>query len=530
MEIRMEQPTYPAVFAGIGFHNSEAGMYRLMSERFFHEKIAKCYREISPGFMRCFGGFSDWSREAMDDFCEYYQKMQAVTDTPIYMVPGRGKIHFSDAEIEDYCNQVAEKLAYLIREKKVRHLAYYCFSNELAQVTMGHLISRLPLFGQYQEQLYRAFQNHGLNIGLLATDAANDWSSLDWAMQNLDIYTKDYCGHYYEHDHTPKDASFYQDWYERCKMYADKASRKDKHFILGEYGITNANLKICGASASDACSFFENPQQNTELLGVMQAEMVIGAVNAGVFAMGFWTYCDYPDPVNGPSDCDEYMKMWSRYEPYLGGGINHRYNRWGLIPFENHFDEIPRPVYWCLAPIMKYLKRNSQILSVQGDSESVHACAVRTRENRISTVVSSRLDHECDITLRFPESGKNSYRVYRYLESAPPINRFGDLQAPSETLSAENGVVTLSMPANSVAVVTNDYEEKAHSVCAEGLALQENTLTWNPVSDDNHCYYRVYEVENNREKQIASTIACSCRVENPDREYRVYSVDIYGNR
>lgn len=162
------------MFAGIGFHNSESGTYRLLSERFFNEKICKCYREISPGFMRCFGGFSDWSKEAMDDFAEYYEKMQAVTDTPIYMVPGRGKVHFSDAEIEDYCNQVAEKLSYLINEKKVKHLAYYCFSNELGQVTMGRLTSRLPLFGQYQEQLYRAFQNHGLNIGLLSTDASGD--------------------------------------------------------------------------------------------------------------------------------------------------------------------------------------------------------------------------------------------------------------------------------------------------------------------------------------------------------------------
>ena len=42
MEIKIEQPTYPAMFAGIGFHNSESGTYRLLSERFFNEKICKC--------------------------------------------------------------------------------------------------------------------------------------------------------------------------------------------------------------------------------------------------------------------------------------------------------------------------------------------------------------------------------------------------------------------------------------------------------------------------------------------------------
>lgn len=529
MEIKIEQPTYPAMFAGIGFHNSESGTYRLLSDRFFNEKICKCYREISPGFMRCFGGFSDWSKEAMDDFAEYYEKMQAVTDTPIYMVPGRGKVHFSDAEIEDYCNQVAEKLSYLINVKKVKHLAYYCFSNELGQVTMGRLTSRLPLFGQYQEQLYRAFQNHGLNIGLLSTDASGDWSSIDWAMQNIDIYTKDYCGHYYENSHTPDDTSFYNDWYERCKAYTHKASRKDKHFILGEYGITNANLKILGASASDACSFFENPDQNTELLGIMQAEMIIGAVNAGVFALGFWTFCDYPDPVNGPSYCDDYMKMWSRYEPYMGGGINHRYNRWGLLPFENHFGETPRPVYWCIAPIVKYLKRNSQILEVQTDSELVHACAIHTRNDRISIIVSSRLDNEEAVTIQLPKSGKESFRVYRYLESNPPINQFGDLQAPSDTIMLNNSSLELTMPANSVAIITNDYEEKDHSVNAEIISCDDTTLKWKPLTDKNHCYYRIFKVDNNIENQIASTVACQCRVENSQAEYRVYSVDCYGN-
>lgn len=529
MEIKIEQPTYPAMFAGIGFHNSESGTYRLLSDRFFNEKICKCYREISPGFMRCFGGFSDWSKEAMDDFAEYYEKMQAVTDTPIYMVPGRGKVHFSDAEIEDYCNQVAEKLSYLINVKKVKHLAYYCFSNELGQVTMGRLTSRLPLFGQYQEQLYRAFQNHGLNIGLLSTDASGDWSSIDWAMQNIDIYTKDYCGHYYENSHTPDDTSFYNDWYERCKAYTHKASRKDKHFILGEYGITNANLKILGASASDACSFFENPDQNTELLGIMQAEMIIGAVNAGVFALGFWTFCDYPDPVNGPSYCDDYMKMWSRYEPYMGGGINHRYNRWGLLPFENHFGETPRSVYWCIAPIVKYLKRNSQILEVQTDSELVHACAIHTRNDRISIIVSSRLDNEEAVTIQLPKSGKESFRVYRYLESNPPINQFGDLQAPSETVKLNVSSLKLFMPAKSVMIITNDYEEKNNSVCAEITTCDGSILKWKPVSDKNHCYYRVFAVEGNVEKQIASTVACHCKIQDPSLNYHIYSVDRFGN-
>lgn len=261
----------------------------------------------------------------------------------------------------------------------------------------------------------------------------------------------------------------------------------------------------------------------------MQAEMIIGAINAGVFALGFWTFCDYPDPINGPSYCDDYMKMWSRYEPYMGGGINHRYNRWGLLPFENHFGEIPRPVYWCIAPIVKYLKRNSQILEVQTDSELVHACAIHTRNDRISIIVSSRLNNEEAVTIQLPKSGKESFRVYRYLESNPPINQFGDLQAPSETIIFKDSSLKLSMPAKSVMIITNDFEEKNNSVCAEIISCDNSALKWKPVSDKNHCYYRVFAVEGNVEKQIASTVDCHCNIQDSNLNYRIYSVDRFGN-
>ncbi len=134
-KITVTKPKYAPLFGGVGFHNSEAGMYRLLSRRSFEEKIAKCNRELSPGFMRCFAGYSDWTRQAMDDFADYYEQMQKVTDTPIYLTPGRGKLHFSEEDMRRYAEDVAVRLEYLVRKRNVKHLAYYCFSNELSQLT-----------------------------------------------------------------------------------------------------------------------------------------------------------------------------------------------------------------------------------------------------------------------------------------------------------------------------------------------------------------------------------------------------------
>lgn len=97
------KPEHPQIFGGAGFHNNDATMYHCYENDHFEQYLCKCYREASPGFMRTFAGFSDWTKEAMDEFAEYYEKMQKWTDTPMYLTPAAGKKHFSDEEIKKYC-------------------------------------------------------------------------------------------------------------------------------------------------------------------------------------------------------------------------------------------------------------------------------------------------------------------------------------------------------------------------------------------------------------------------------------------
>ncbi len=531
-ELSIARPAYPAVFAGLGFHNSEASMYRLMDERHFNETICKCYRELSPGFMRTFAGFSDWTKEAMDDFAEYYEKMQKRTDTPIYMTPGRGKLHFSDDEMRRYAEDVAERLSYLVNEKDVRHLAYYCFSNELGQVTGGRLKDDLPAFKRYHEHLYRAFQNAGLNIGLLATDAAQDWSSLDWAMQNMDVLTKDYCAHYYERDYAVDDPSFYDFWVEKCRAMTDKAVKKQKHFILGEFGSSTVNCKIFGAAVRDACSHFDDGE--TVKVCLKLSEMIIGAVNAGVFALAMWTFSDYPDPMNGPSFSDAYSSLWTRYEPFLGGGVNIRYNKWGLFRWEDDGDHSARAHYPCIGLLTKYLKRNAKVLETSSDDPLIRSCAVMNRDGSVSLALVSRKKEPVGLTLSLPARKRGydkPFRVYEYDTNAPVLSPFADLPDPVLLCEAEDGVLRLTVRPESVLVVTDDYLVKTSPVTAEPAALENGRLSWRPVSDPNHCYYRVYFDGS----QIASTVGTSLMLDGRAPEdaslsrFSVRSVDRSGN-
>ena len=97
------------------------------------------------------------------------------------------------------------------------------------------------------------------------------------------------------------------------------------------------------------------------------------------------------------------------------------------------------------------------------------------------------------------------------------------MQAACAILPAENPVYTLKP--NSITFFTTDYEEKAAPVVAQGVAVRDGTLTWGPVSDPNHCYYRIFAGDT----QIASTVACDLPVEDESLCYRVVSVDQWGN-
>lgn len=92
--IKVIKPKYAQIFGGAGFHNNDATMYHIIDKEHFDRYLCKCYREISPEFMRTFSGFSDWTKEAMDEFSEYYEKMQKWTDTPMYFTPVMEKKHF----------------------------------------------------------------------------------------------------------------------------------------------------------------------------------------------------------------------------------------------------------------------------------------------------------------------------------------------------------------------------------------------------------------------------------------------------
>ena len=119
-DIIVTRGKYPQLFGGLGFHNNDATMYHVMEREHFNQVICKNYREISPGFMRTFGGFAEWTKEAMDEFAEYYEQMQKWTDTPIYLAGAKGKLHFYDEDIWEYAHPQTPECPTIPRPRQIR--------------------------------------------------------------------------------------------------------------------------------------------------------------------------------------------------------------------------------------------------------------------------------------------------------------------------------------------------------------------------------------------------------------------------
>lgn len=518
---------YTSLFGGMGFHNSEAGMYRLIEPEYFNRVVSKCNREVSPGFMRTWGGFAEWTKQAMDEFFEYYTKMQKKTDTTIYIVPGRGISRENPEARRKWASDVADRIAYLY-QKGMRHLRYYCMSNELSLDGWGTMTHKLEVFKEYQEYLWREFQKRDLPIGLLATDAAHykNWNTIEWAMQNISYMTDAYCGHLYIGElFDCEDLGLYKWAYNIFCEFSNQARLQEKRFILGEYGWGGIWEKAVG-STIDVPRYVHTEKEAYSFLSL--AEVSLAALNAGVYTMSFWTFLDYPDPQSRAwrENSGDFSRKWSESMKYLGWGTDVRYNQCGLL----HWNKPENPAYdgyWCLGLMCRYLKKDSRLLQTICEDDLLRMGAVHHNDGSVSICIVNRHPHNVDIKLHFDFPQQKDLRVFRYDTDHVPRNQFADLQ-PYDCMSKlePDNTAQLQLHGSSVTVITTEYIDRIPTPI-ENISVNENQITWKPCSDAEHCYYRVYQ----NGVQIASTVESYLNhiQTDPAANYTVCSVDIYGN-
>ena len=531
--IEFDKPPMRWLWGGFGFHNSEASMTPLMSEEFRDQRALKTFREISPTYSRVFAGYWDWTREAMDRFADYYDLTFRPAGTTLYVVPGRMPVIADGFEPASYCEAVATRLEYLVKERKCAKIRYYCISNELSVgSTYAWFAQHWDTYAEINRAMQRAFMRHGLDIGLQTPDSS-DYShvaDIDWAIDNINEQTDTYCWHYYERNLQPGDPALYANLSKTLASLVGKALCKEKRLSLGEFGFTG-KITPCGQGRmrDDAHDAFRHPSgEFSRLAAISRAEMGLAALNAGAVSAVSWTMADYPDPfLREDGDSPEAK---ARYEVarFSGFGLDIRYNKNGLFRWcDEEHDYSAYPDLYTMGYLAKLFKKGARVLPWTAADDTLRAGGVTNPDGSASFAVVNWGGAKT-VTLVVPHPLEKPLRVYKYDSSHPPCNPFNDLQPMSGSVSAKDGKVTVSVPARSLVFLTTDYTDRVPSAVAD-VRVSDGRLTWMPCEDSEHVYYRVFRDG----AQIASTVATSLAVDGMAPEdatrFSVRSVDKWGN-
>ena len=493
-------------FGGVGYHV----FYHCHETTPAHlnEVILKRWRELNPSFARVTHSWS-WDEAKMAYVAEQ-MKVWRRTGTEVYLTTWGPPDCPTEASRQAYAKRVADMLEYFVVEQGCTNLKTFCLTNELSLKSWGSLRSDLPKFRAYHQAFADEFSARKLPVGLLATDAAPSasWHTIEWAARNMDDITAVYGGHHYINEYALADANF-QPWFRQRLDWATGIARaKGKDFIIGEFGAKQARNTVKG-KRNDACIYWGTEEE--PFVAIQLAEAVIAALNAGVYALGNWTFADFPD---------EYR---SNYQ-----------NKWGLFKWAGT-DYSTRPHYYSYGLLTKYLRGPGRVLRVASNDPLVRVAALaRESDGALTVVLVNRNPEQVRIELDLGRQPGRPLRRYVYDPHRPPHHPFGDLPEPDALAAADGPRLEVALPAMSQILLTSAYESEPPPVVV-GVSVAPSAkgarVSWHPVDAADLCYYRVYRAQGAAWKQVGSTIATSLRDPDGalDDRYRVVAVDQSGN-
>ena len=507
-------------FGGVGFHTEM--FLEVSTPDFFQQVLAKRWRELHPRFARQFhrwmpGHPGERDVQALDAMARQLVFMKEAAGTEIYITTGDLKDTRDEEEQREYARAVVDDLEYLLN-RGATNVKYYCCTNELSLHEWGDMHTDLPRYQTYQQSIHAEIERRGVPIKMLATDASpvEYWPSLEWAAQHMDDVTGIYGGHHYLNAHEPGNLDFYSWFKGRCAWAVELARAKGKDFILGEFGPAQYQELKYGIRW-DTCKYFGTPLEG--LAGLQLAEAALAAINAGVYAMSYWTFTDYPD---------EKGESWI--------------NQWGVFKWLTN-DGVPRAPYYSFGLLTKFFRGPATVYQAKAQDEKLRVTAVQHDVDKTwSIAVINRDTRDVPVKIQLPAaSPPAAFRKYLYDARQVPVTEDGDLQGPSAKLELRDGTLADTLGAGTLAVYTTAYRDtppavvrglevtRIHDTRVPGLSASASRLRWTPNAEPDLCYYRVYH----HGVRVGSTIATEFIDAGPGNGrtegYSIVAVDQSGN-
>ena len=538
--IELREPPLRWLWGGFGFHNAEASMAAMMSDEFRDERAVKTFLEIGPTYSRVFAGFSNWSKEEMDRFADYYDLTFGKIGTTLYVVPCRMPMITDDFDFDAYAEKVAANLEYMVKRRGCRRIAFYCATNE---TSVGPIYAWFTEGGHWAEYvklnyaLFKAFRRHELEIGLMTPDSSGvrHVKDIERAVRDLGEVTECYCWHLYDAKAKAGDLANYAGWTNVFSRVVGMVGGNPRRRIsLGEFGIAGpyspAAEQGCGGVMRDGRCYSERFPAEAPLAAITRAEMGLAAMNAGFVNAVLWTLADYPDPFLGyPGGESAREKAEHEAKDRAAFALDQNYNKWGLFRWcDDRRDYSARADLYTMGYLMKLFRRGARVLPWESDDSTLRVGAVTNPDGSCSIAVINWGEAK-QVEIACPHRLAKKLRVYRYEAARVPQNDFNDLQDWTELIHQdEGGAIRVSLPAQSMTFLTSDYTDRVPTPVGD-LRLDDGALVWTASPDAEHRYYRVFR--NGR--QIASTVATRfARGIGADArldEFAVRSVDCWGN-
>ena len=545
-DVTISKPYFRWLFGGFGFQHSEANFTALMPDGFRDQRVLKTFSELSPTFGRVYAGFADQSREQADRFADYYDRTFRKAGTTLYAVPCAMPALAETLDAEEYAENVARNLEYLVKGRGCRKIRYYGLTNELMNGGRYDWFARHPdVFKRFQTALFQSFRRHGLDISLLASDESCAWADrgkvltlLDWIRDNMDDCVGAYGTHWYVNERDPSDPALWAEYNEYFACLVQRAlACGGKRYILGEYGF-NPGKTPRDVMVQDVNFPISQPETEEESV-LAKCEIGLAAMNQGAYACVDWSFVDYPDPFV-VEDGDKPEERAAYEAAKCGFRMDAKYNKFGVFRWgSTDRDYRAYAELYAMGWLVKLFRKNATVLrcsfadpllrggAVLNPDLSFSAALVNRGSATTATVDCSSWKTRIDGT---PSLDK-PLRRYVYEVGSVPYSAFGDLQRPSGTVEPKDGVFSVDLPAKSIVFLTTDYEDR-QPTAVKDMRLDGGVLSWTASEEPEHRYYRIFADG----RQIVSTVATEIPVAavspvayRQSDTFRVASVDKWGN-
>lgn len=500
IQIRVSALPVQTAFIGLGFHDYAPQF--AVSDRQMSEVFAKRWRELDPAFVRLTHAWKNWDWDRQLAWARF---LRDDTRTSIYLTTWDPPVVAGAEALASYGGRVADLLQRFL-DSGMDNLRWYGLANELSLGGWGTLREDLPVFREYHTAIRKALHERGLRVGMLATDASpvENWWTNGWAQTHMDGEVDAYGGHHYFNQHRPEHPDTFH-WF-RDQVAAQVALARGKPFIIGEYGPAQWQGERFGIQNWDGCAWFDTADE--PLAALQAAEGMLAAVAGGAAAVAYWTFADFPDPIE------------RRYA-----------NKWGT--FRNSgTDNSPRPVYSALGQLIRAFRGPGEVHALHSGDDTVQGAALHRADGSWSVGVVSRAAETVDIRVELPglQCGEDM-RLARYRADSSTLSPIGDLPPAEAILRAGDDHVTAELPPRSLTMLNTRIDSEAPRA-PTGLVFASSAggaeLRWRANSESDLCYYRIFRGIGQELEQIGSTIATSFFTEE-GRSFAVQAVDRSGN-